>query len=611
MRNASVSTYIICISVMVLLIAGLISPVCADWTRPAGDHYGRLFSSINYIYNGNTNNGVGIYAYTFSSYQDFPYVHFGVEFESVWAVNGMRWFNAMNQTNRCTAFKVWALTRGGDKNNEADWGEVAIELNAVLGWNEVMFTSIETRNVRVLPTGALYSNSSMQVNDMGFDVTIVDNAPFVSVGSDQVVDISAPATLTGSVTDDGLPNGTLSCLWSNVSGPGTVTFADATNEDTTATFSMIGTYVLRLMGDDGESTTSADMTITVNTYFPPEAWSQPAGTVEGSTTSSDTAYRLYDGDTNSYSLWGLSTSMKTNFPYGHFGIVFDEPVQLSSLRWKNRLSTYNSVISYKVWVLPLNGDPDAEEDWVEVVPEKDAFRSWNEDSIEPIDARQIRVIYTELWYNAYLYEIEFVAAPLTCQVINASSIGNGTIKPNGLTYVLPGNDETFNFYTNRFGRIENVTVDGISVGVPTSYAFTNVQADHSIEVEYHDTLNDYASILDMTTNKHIGNGYSNTFTFTVGDLVEPGTELVALQVFYQVFAIAAVPYWYTTDVTVFGDDGSLIAFDRDGYYSDNTEEYNAIGNWHEQMFVDLDVQAGDTMSVAVKPYFGPVTFSKV
>ena len=48
-----------------------------------------------------------------------------------------------------------------------------------------------------------------------------------------------------------------------MSGPGTVTFVDPSAMDTTASFSAVGTYVLRLTADDGELAASDEMAITV------------------------------------------------------------------------------------------------------------------------------------------------------------------------------------------------------------------------------------------------------------------------------------------------------------------------------------------------------------
>ena len=91
-------------------------------------------------------------------------------------------------------------------------------------------------------------------------------APVVNAGANQTITLPATANLTGSATDDGLPNppGALTLVWSNVSGPGTVTFANAALAATTATFGSAGTYVLKLTANDGALSNNANVTITVN-----------------------------------------------------------------------------------------------------------------------------------------------------------------------------------------------------------------------------------------------------------------------------------------------------------------------------------------------------------
>jgi hypothetical protein len=90
--------------------------------------------------------------------------------------------------------------------------------------------------------------------------------PTVDAGQDQTVFLPNSATLSGTASDDGLPNppGTLVTTWSQFSGPGTVTFGDASSLSTTASFSASGTYVLRLTGDDSALQSSDDLTVTVN-----------------------------------------------------------------------------------------------------------------------------------------------------------------------------------------------------------------------------------------------------------------------------------------------------------------------------------------------------------
>ncbi|HEY0773692.1 MAG TPA: hypothetical protein VGD51_06390, partial [Nocardioidaceae bacterium] len=88
--------------------------------------------------------------------------------------------------------------------------------------------------------------------------------PTVAVGADQTVTLADTAFLPGKVSDDGLPDpSALQVTWSKVSGPGTVTFGAAGEAHTSADFSVIGTYVLRLTVSDGGGTASDDLTVTV------------------------------------------------------------------------------------------------------------------------------------------------------------------------------------------------------------------------------------------------------------------------------------------------------------------------------------------------------------
>jgi N-acetylneuraminic acid mutarotase/fibronectin type 3 domain-containing protein len=99
-----------------------------------------------------------------------------------------------------------------------------------------------------------------------------NRAPIVSAGEDQDVSLpNASVTLEGTAEDDGFPDppGMLTFLWSEVSGPAEVVFADPTALETTASFSAPGDYVLRLSADDGALTSSDEVTITVAEAPPP------------------------------------------------------------------------------------------------------------------------------------------------------------------------------------------------------------------------------------------------------------------------------------------------------------------------------------------------------
>jgi hypothetical protein len=92
--------------------------------------------------------------------------------------------------------------------------------------------------------------------------------PIVFAGLDQQLDATGfpfSANLSGTVTDDGLPNppGAVSATWSQVSGPGAVAFADFRARDTTVSFPGVGTYVLRLTAHDGALQNTDDVSVTI------------------------------------------------------------------------------------------------------------------------------------------------------------------------------------------------------------------------------------------------------------------------------------------------------------------------------------------------------------
>ena len=78
--------------------------------------------------------------------------------------------------------------------------------------------------------------------------------PQVNAGLDGSVALPAVFSLAAVVTDDGLPSppGVTTSQWSMVSGPGLVTFSDPSSSVTTASFSLPGTYEIRISVYDGE-----------------------------------------------------------------------------------------------------------------------------------------------------------------------------------------------------------------------------------------------------------------------------------------------------------------------------------------------------------------------
>ena len=111
------------------------------------------------------------------------------------------------------------------------------------------------------------SNSSDIIFDLELNAQLLpsNQPPVVFAGPDQALALPMTATFLGLATDDGLPSppGLLSITWSNVSGPGVVTFSNSNAPITTATFSATGVYQLRLTGNDGAAIRNDDVLVTV------------------------------------------------------------------------------------------------------------------------------------------------------------------------------------------------------------------------------------------------------------------------------------------------------------------------------------------------------------
>lgn len=152
-------------------------------------------------------------------------------------------------------------------------GQLTITWTKESGPGNVTFTSLNTAvtNVTFSVVGSYVlklsaSDSQLSSSDT-VTITVTNNqanqAPQVNAGQDATVTLPAAASLNGTVTDDGLPSNQLTIMWSKQAGPGTVIFANAQSAQTTATFSEVGIYTLRLSASDGELTSSDEVLISV------------------------------------------------------------------------------------------------------------------------------------------------------------------------------------------------------------------------------------------------------------------------------------------------------------------------------------------------------------
>jgi RHS repeat-associated protein/uncharacterized repeat protein (TIGR01451 family) len=183
-------------------------------------------------------------------------------------------------------------------------------------------------------------DSQLQASaDVAITTTSANLPPLVKVGPDQTITLPVnTVSLTGSATDDGLPAGSvLTFQWSKVAGPGTVTFANATSPNTSATFSDSGTYLLRLTASDSQLTGSAQMRVTVLPFNdPPVVNAGPDQTI------------IWPA--NTVTLAGIATDdgmpagsvLKTNWAFvsGPTAVLFGDPTVLNTTVRFNSPGTY-------------------------------------------------------------------------------------------------------------------------------------------------------------------------------------------------------------------------------------------------------------------------------
>ena len=136
-----------------------------------------------------------------------------------------------------------------------------------------------------------------------FGWAVTNHAPVVDAGPNVTVQCYVPVTLTGTVTDDGLPNppGAVSHFWSYLGTNTDVTISDPGSLTNTFVFTNAGDYVFQLTADDGQAATFALVTVTV---IPPtevdiyaDADAYELGPVSGD------FFLWRDGDTNELTVY--------------------------------------------------------------------------------------------------------------------------------------------------------------------------------------------------------------------------------------------------------------------------------------------------------------------
>ncbi len=138
--------------------------------------------------------------------------------------------------------------------------------------------------------------------------------------------------------------------------------------------------------------------------------------------------------------------------------------------------------------------------------------------------------------------------------ITASAGTNGEISPSGDVSVNYGSDQAFTITPSTGYHVVDVLVDGVSQGAITTYAFTNVQAVHTISASF--AINTYT----ITASEGTGGAVSPSKTTTV----DSGKN--------QEYTISSNTGYHIVDVLVDGTSKGAIT----AYTFNNVQENHAI-----------------------------------
>jgi hypothetical protein len=308
-------------------------------------------------------------------------------------------------------------------------------------------------------------------------VLAVNQAPLVSTGANQTITLPASASLTGTATDDGLPLGsTLITNWSTISGPGTVTFGNVNALNTTATFSVAGTYLLQFAATDGALNRAVNITIAVVETSGSGTFTYYVDSVTGSDANPGTiaqpwktiakvnAAKLQPGQSVGFKRGGLwretlqpkqSGTAGNPITFGAYG-TGDQP----SINGSDIVSNFALVAGMtNVWAATVTTQPHAE--WIDGV------------SLGPPVASKAALVRANQWFwaSATLY-IYATGNPSSGHTVEAAA-RNNAIFVNQVNYITlrdleaaDANDRSVFLRNSAYSELQSLKVhDSVNQGV--------------------------------------------------------------------------------------------------------------------------------------------------
>ena len=133
--------------------------------------------------------------------------------------------------------------------------------------------------------------------------------------------------------------------------------------------------------------------------------------------------------------------------------------------------------------------------------------------------------------------------------ITASAGPNGSISPSGTVSVQQFKNQTYTITPSAGYRVADVQVDGASVGAPISYAFTNVQATHTISATF--TVDVYTVTASADVNGSITPSGTTTVNRAASQTytISPNQGYQVLNVIVDGASMGAITSYTFTNIT--------------------------------------------------------------
>ncbi len=188
-------------------------------------------------------------------------------------------------------------------------------------------------------------------------------------------------------------------------------------------------------------------------------------------------------------------------------------------------------------------------------------------------------------------------------LVGSVSGTGGTITPSGTVMVNAGDSKTFTLTPSDGYTVADLIVDGKSVGVQTSYTFSNVSTDHFIQAKFKSSTGQFTisastginGTIDPKGNITVESGGSKTFT------IKPDTGYIVDDVKIDGQSKGAMTTYTFTNVTA---DHSIYATFKVGTTQTFTIRSTAGENGKIFPSGDTTVTAGESKTFSMTPDSG-------